>query len=406
MRYIACLLAILSLSGCISSVYEVPVVGNVLAGQGDTRPFEKPLPINTQPKRLALGSDFAIGVKEDGTVWSWGYGMLGLGKFESRNIPQVIPNMTDFIEVAAGSEHVLALRKDGTVWSWGDNEKGALGYKEEGIPYGNPPNIRFSPHQLTPKQIPDLKEVVSIAAGSNYSLALDKQGRVWSIGVGACSIFNYKVEDCSSYKPIVVYENLKIKKMTSDGVVGFILEDGTGLIFGKDVESMDDVNEDFVKNKNFANPYIIPVKNIVDIVSTSSHIMVLRNDQTVWILGSNFHGGLAQCDYKINKHKSFVQVKGLKHIKAISNLMAWDDKGDVWAWGVGTYPQMTYGLLKPSANRYGDESCAIKIGNLSNVSFFAQTSSKTLVANDRGEIFEIGWPKNNFKLTRLSWSWK
>ncbi|HMY81606.1 MAG TPA: hypothetical protein PK212_02225, partial [Agitococcus sp.] len=165
MRYIACLLAILSLSGCISSVYEVPVVGNVLAGQGDTRPFEQPLPINTQPKRLALGSDFAIGVKEDGTVWSWGYGMLGLGKFESRDVPQAIPNMTDFIEVVAGSEHVLALRKDGTVWSWGDNEKGALGYKEDGVPYGSPNDIRFSPHQLTPKQIPELKDIVSIAAG-------------------------------------------------------------------------------------------------------------------------------------------------------------------------------------------------------------------------------------------------
>lgn len=35
-------------------------------------PFEQPLPINTQPKRLALGYSFAIGVKEDGTVWSWG----------------------------------------------------------------------------------------------------------------------------------------------------------------------------------------------------------------------------------------------------------------------------------------------------------------------------------------------
>jgi len=72
MRYLAYCISALLLSGCISSVYEVPVVGSVVAGQGDTRPFEQPLPINTQPKRLALGHSFAIGVKEDGTVWSWG----------------------------------------------------------------------------------------------------------------------------------------------------------------------------------------------------------------------------------------------------------------------------------------------------------------------------------------------
>ena len=184
MRYLAYCLSALLLSGCISSVYEVPVVGNVVVGQGDTRPFEQPLPINTQPKRLALGHSFAVGVKEDGTVWSWGYGMLGLGKFESRPTPQAIPNMTDFVEVAVGGEHVLALRKDGTVWSWGNNEKGALGYKEEGVPWGIPPKIYFDPYQLHPKQIPELKEVVSIAAGENESYALDKRGQLWGWGMG------------------------------------------------------------------------------------------------------------------------------------------------------------------------------------------------------------------------------
>ena len=179
MRYLACCLSALLLSGCISSVYEVPVVGNVLAGQGDTRPFEQPLPINTQPKRLALGHSFAVGVKEDGTVWSWGYGMLGLGKFENRPTPQAIPNMTDFVEVAVGSEHVLALRKDGTVWSWGDNKKGQLGYQADGLPYGDPANLKYDQQQRTPKQIPDLKDVVSIAAGSDVSYALDKQGNVY-----------------------------------------------------------------------------------------------------------------------------------------------------------------------------------------------------------------------------------
>ncbi|MBK9186908.1 MAG: hypothetical protein IPM78_11895 [Moraxellaceae bacterium] len=31
-------------------------------------------------------------------MWSWGYGMLGMGNFENRPTPQAIPNMTDFVE--------------------------------------------------------------------------------------------------------------------------------------------------------------------------------------------------------------------------------------------------------------------------------------------------------------------
>ena len=186
MRYLAAALVMsvsLSLASCSYFLPSTtPSAFGLLADKGDTRPFEKPLPINTQPKRLALGNSFAIGVKEDGTVWSWGYGMLGMGNFENRPTPQAIPNMTDFVEVAVGSKHVLALRKDGTVWSWGDNKKGQLGYQADGLPYGDPANLKYDQQQRTPKQIPDLKDVVSIAAGRNYSLALDKQGKVWGWG--------------------------------------------------------------------------------------------------------------------------------------------------------------------------------------------------------------------------------
>lgn len=83
MRYIAALFMSLSLASCSYLLPSTtPNLGGLLADRGDTRPFEQPLPINTQPKRLALGSDFAIGVKEDGTVWrKW---CSGDGLYKSR----------------------------------------------------------------------------------------------------------------------------------------------------------------------------------------------------------------------------------------------------------------------------------------------------------------------------------
>ena len=83
-KYAAYIAIALNLAACSYFLPNTtPTLGGLLAAKGDTRPFEVPLPVNTEPKRMALGSMFTIGVKADGTVWSWGYGMngeLGMGK--------------------------------------------------------------------------------------------------------------------------------------------------------------------------------------------------------------------------------------------------------------------------------------------------------------------------------------
>ncbi|PTQ87917.1 RCC1 domain-containing protein [Agitococcus lubricus] len=316
MRYVLYGLSALLVSGCIRSVYEVPVLGRVVAGQGDTRPFEQPLPINTQPKRLALGHSFAIGVKEDGTVWSWGYGMLGLGKFESRGTPQAIPNMTNFLEVAVGSEHVLALRKDGTVWSWGDNKKGQLGYKEEGIPYGKEPNIRFSAQQLTPKQVPELKDVVSIAAGSSFSLALDKEGRVWGWG-SALEIMKKETQSKYIFPVVVVHDKNAVKIMT-DHTNGFGMLLNTGQV-------------KLWQTKTLYEPTFN--SRVVDVAMSYSNTYFLLDTGRVYALGTNYSGELAQqgryAHYKDNPQL----ITQIGRIIKIDTYTALDEKGRVWQWG-------------------------------------------------------------------------
>jgi alpha-tubulin suppressor-like RCC1 family protein len=304
MRYLAALvMSLVSLTSCsmdFPSANKEPI------------PFEQPLGINTQPKRMALGSDFAIGVKEDGTVWSWGRGgggVLGTG-YINRDTPQPIPNMTDFMEVAAGSSHVLALRKDGTVWSWGDNKKGALGYKEDGVPYGEPSKILYDPQQLTPKQIPNLKDIVNIAAGSSFSLALDKQGRVW--GWGSESLILKNVFDKTTQKePKVVYEDKNIAKIISRSTeTSIIFNDGTAIIFSAGSSEMfDDVKENTLLTDY--RIYRVPFNDVVDISMTGLNLYtLLRKDGTVWTLGMNAFGALGQCDYK--RYKGFCQSKKSK----------------------------------------------------------------------------------------------
>jgi len=401
MRYLAALvMSLVSLTSCsmdFPSANKEPI------------PFEQPLPINIDPKRMALGSDFAIGVKEDGTVWSWGggwKGVLGTG-YQSRENPQVIPNMTDFIEVASGSEHVLALRKDGTVWSWGDNEKGALGYKEDGVPYGPPNDIRFRPHQLTPKQIPDLKEVVSIAAGYSYSLALDKQGRVW--GWGSESYILKNVFDKTTQKePKIVYEDKNIAKIVADrsAETSIIFNDGTAIIFSAGRSEMfDDVKEGTLLTDY--RIYRVPFNDVVDVSmgGAGSLYAVLRKDGTVWALGMNKFGALGQCDYK--RYKGFVRVKNLSRIKKINTTIAWDEEGYLWHWGVNIYEKW---LLKQLVGNYynGHEPCPIR-GIKTDLSFFVDghvNQVNKVIGLDNGEVLFLEQRRSKNALHPLNWSWK
>ncbi len=57
-----------------------------------------------------------------GTLWSWGdntYGQLGDGTTNPRNTPVQVGTDTKWVSVSAGEAHVLGLKSDGTLWSWG-----------------------------------------------------------------------------------------------------------------------------------------------------------------------------------------------------------------------------------------------------------------------------------------------
>ncbi|MFA5459314.1 MAG: prepilin-type N-terminal cleavage/methylation domain-containing protein [Bacilli bacterium] len=82
------------------------------------------------------GSYFSLALKLDGTVWAWGQnssGQLGNGTTEDSYLPIQVKGhegegyLTDIIQIAAGSAHSVALKRDGTVWTWGNNSYGQLG---------------------------------------------------------------------------------------------------------------------------------------------------------------------------------------------------------------------------------------------------------------------------------------
>jgi len=90
----------------------------------------------TEVTAVALGSGYSLAQKSDGTAWAWGgnaYGYLGNGKIADtddvfyRTSPIQVNKLTGVTAVAAKFNYSLALKDDGTVWAWGWNEFGQLG---------------------------------------------------------------------------------------------------------------------------------------------------------------------------------------------------------------------------------------------------------------------------------------
>ncbi|QIB70015.1 hypothetical protein Ami103574_12220 [Aminipila butyrica] len=97
----------------------------------------KPAQINGLKDIIAVsaGDSYSMALCKDGTIWSWGdnlYGKLGRGssdeELQDSPRPACIDSLHDVIAISAGSDHAIALKKDGSLWNWGN-----LDGSEEGV---------------------------------------------------------------------------------------------------------------------------------------------------------------------------------------------------------------------------------------------------------------------------------
>ena len=102
---------------------------NQAGGFSDGRSSPVQIP-GTTWSEVSSGSDRAnYAVKTDGTLWSWGYGLMGSlaqNNTTSYSSPVQIPGTT-WSSVAGGSNGAYATKTDGTLWAWGNKNAGMLG---------------------------------------------------------------------------------------------------------------------------------------------------------------------------------------------------------------------------------------------------------------------------------------
>jgi alpha-tubulin suppressor-like RCC1 family protein len=228
--------------------------------------------------RIECGGVFSIGIKTDGTLWSWGYnyyGALGDGTNINRSSPvQTITTGTNWKSFSCGMNHAAGIKTDGTLWTWGWNFLGCLG--------DNTVIHRSSPVQ-TYWGGTNWKQV---SCGDKLTGGVKTDGTLWmwGNGIGGAIGDNSSVSKSVPTQTIIggtSWSQVSVSKTNAAA----IKSDGTLWIWG--------YNQFGELGNNSVIPKSSPVETSIkgtnwSFVSVSnSSVLATKSDTTLWAWGNN-----------------------------------------------------------------------------------------------------------------------
>ncbi|MDR1152768.1 MAG: hypothetical protein LBK72_09925, partial [Bifidobacteriaceae bacterium] len=275
---------------------------------------------------ISAGSHFSMAVDADGQVWGWGsqdVGVLGnaIGSGKTATPVQALGIDGRVRIVEAGTSHAVALTADGYVWNWGDNDEHALGANAEGMDFSG-----------LPVRVPELEEIVDVAAGESVSFAVTAGGDVYGWGSG--EYYMLGPEEESSITPVL----------------------RAGL------------------------------ENIVSVDVGENHAAAVTGDGQVWVWGVADNAGLGDEEWK--DAPTPFRVEDLPTITAVScgddYTVAVDDTGGVWAWGRNGNGQVGVDV------EYGEVQEPVPVDGLSGVVEISAGNDGVTVVTRTGEVWTWG----------------
>lgn len=272
--------------------------------------------------KMSAGSDFMIGLKSDGSVWTWGnnyYGQLGDGTTKNRAYQkQIIAN--GVIKIAAGGQSAFAVKSDGSLWTWGINDYG---------------QIIGSTNRKTPTKLIS-SGVKDVAAGYNHTLILKTDGSLWACGDGHYG----KLGNNNNYTtsvPILII---------ADGVTSIaagkhhslaIKQDGSLWAWGNNVHGQLGNGTEV----DIFTPLKI-INNSVQTVSAGAYFtLATKTDGSLWTWGENSYGQLGDGDIRTIRLPKQVIAGGVQSVTAYdSHMLILKTNGSLWASGYNNYSQI------------------------------------------------------------------
>jgi RHS repeat-associated protein len=351
-------------------------IGDGLTNQFNVLPVSVPSLSNMLA--IAAGKYHTIGLKVDGTVWTWGRnyrGQLGIGYASTNNqiTPLQIAGLTNVVGVSAGTWDCFAVTEDGRLFGWGFNDSGQLGLGITGT-------------NVVPAQVIGLTNVVLASGGDYHSLALQADGSAWAMGTNTSGQLGIVASTNNSLIPVPVSISKSVVSVSAGGAHSTALDSmGNLWVWGHNVHGEAGHGPPFLASNGV--PVLKALPNIS--LDTDNHSLFLKFDGTVLSSGFNASGQLG--DGTTTNHSSPQIVKLLRDVAAVnaggSHSLAVKLDGTVWAWGGNNYGQL-------GDNTFTNQLLPVQVFGLSNCFAVSAGSHCSLSIGDGGKVW--AWGDNNY----------
>ncbi len=286
-------------------------------------------------KTISAGNYHSIGIKNDGTMWSWGwnqYGQLGYGPFGFGNYNKgQVGSSNDWDSVSANEDHTFAIKTDGTLWGWGYNNYGQLGN-------GNYNN------QSSPVQIGTSNNWMKVSAGYYFGVAIKNDGTLWAWGRN--DLYQLGTGDnIWTTEPIQIGTDNDWMDVDAGGSHCLALKNNGSLwawgsnYFGTVGNGLSGFSVDV------PSPILINNGVWLKIEAAQNHSMAIKNDGTRWAWGSNYRGELGNGSN--NDLVSPTQIGPENNWQDVSSTSRFTiglkNDGSIWMWGNFAYNPIQIG---------------------------------------------------------------
>jgi len=232
----------------------------------------------------------------------------------------ILINQSDSVAISAGSNYSLTLKADGRVFAWGRNNLGQLG---DGT----------TVNKSSPVPVVSESDFVAISAGGDHSLALKADGRVYAWGSSSFGQLGNGPLRSSQVTAVQVSEQSDFVAISAGGFHSLALK-ADGRVYAWGDNSYGQLGNGTLTTQSI--PVIVSGQS--DFVAISAgvfHSLALKADGRVFAWGYNFYGQLGD-GTTLNKFFP-VPVVSESNFVAISaggdHSLALKADGTLFAWG-------------------------------------------------------------------------
>lgn len=300
---------------------------------------------------ISGGVSHSLAVKDDGSVWAWGSNSAKqaapASNVQSITKPTKVSKVTSAVAVAAGSDFSAALLRDGTVTVWGGGS---------GI-----------------SKISGLTGVSSISAGQSTLLVLKNDGTVWQWPFG-------------SGAPTQVPGLGNISAVSAGGG-HYLALSRSGQVWAWGSNSSGQLGVGSTQIRIDTPQKVAALSDIISIAAGYSHSLAADSNGQVYAWGSNGSGQLGNdTTTNSNTPKAVMNVKKAVQVSAGNETsMAVTSDNRVYTWGYGEYGQLGNSSTVNSRTRPDTIS-----GGFGTVALIASGMNHNMLLNNTGTIYTWG----------------